>query len=89
MELNTTPGALIKSTRHRPPSPPLVLFATPRVVLEEEPEGREAKQEGLEEPQAACGHVGDAFVAAGKYRRNTQKIRFRMTKTTWCDSSGG
>lgn len=40
-----------------------------RVVLEEKPKGGEAKQEGLEEPQAACGHVGDAFVTAGTQKR--------------------
>lgn len=50
----------------------LVLFAT-LWVLEEKPKGGEAKEEGLEEPQAACAHVGDAFVTAGtqkKYKKS-------------------
>lgn len=48
-----------------------MLFAAPGVVLEEKPKGGEAKQEGLEEPQAACGHVGDAFVTAGTQEKYT------------------
>lgn len=74
-ELNTAPGGLIKHIRRRLPFLllVLVLFATAGVVLEEKPKGGEAKQEGLEEPQAACGHVGDAFVTAGtqkKYKKS-------------------
>lgn len=42
----------------------LVLFAVLGVVLEEKSEGGEAKQEGLEAPEAARGRVVDALVAA-------------------------
>lgn len=52
----------------------LVLFVTPGVVLEKKPKGGEAKQEGLEEPQAAGGHVGDAFVTAGTQKKYEKVI---------------
>lgn len=52
----------------------LVLFAALRFVLDEEPQGGEAEQEGLEEPEAACGHAVDAFVTAGT-RKKTQPVR--------------
>lgn len=41
-------------------------FGTLGVVLEEEAEGGKAEQEGLDEPEAAGGRVGDSFVAAGR-----------------------
>lgn len=47
----------------------LVLFAALRFVLEEESQGGEAEQEGLEEPEAACGHVVDAFVTGGTHKK--------------------
>lgn len=59
-----------------------MLFATPRVVLEEKPKRGEAKQEGLEEPQAACGRVGDAFVTAGAQKKYKKSCRLWVTKTT-------
>lgn len=49
----------------------LLLFAVLRLVLEEKSEGGEAKQEGLEEPEAARGHVVDALVTAAT-RKETQ-----------------
>lgn len=53
----------------------LVLFAALRFVLEEDSQGGEAKQEGLEEPEAACGHVVDAFVTAGGHTRGRNQSR--------------
>lgn len=47
----------------------LVLFTTLGVVLEEEPKGGEAEQEGLEEPEEACGHAVDAFVTVGTQKK--------------------
>lgn len=48
-----------------------MLFATLGVVFEEKTEGEDPEQKGLDEPQAASGHVGDAFVTAEGHRRNT------------------
>lgn len=48
-----------------------VLFGTLRIVLQEQPEGGEAKQEGLDKPQAASGRVVDPFVTAGKKYKST------------------
>lgn len=56
--------------------PVLALLAMLRVVLEEKPKGGEAKQQGLEEPQAACGHVRDAFVTARTQKRYKKVIRY-------------
>lgn len=52
-----------------------MLFALPRVVLEEEAKGGEAKQEGLQKPQAACAGAADAFVAAGTHKKYTKARR--------------
>lgn len=41
-----------------------VLFPALGVVLEEQAERGEAKQKGLDEPQAASERVGDSFVTA-------------------------
>lgn len=41
-----------------------VLLGALGVILEEEAEGSEPEQKGLEEPQAASGCVGDPFFAA-------------------------
>lgn len=49
-----------------------VLFGALGVVFQEQTEGGEAKQKGLDEPQAASDHVGDAFVTAGVQRRNNE-----------------
>lgn len=66
----------MESTGRLPPGVLLgsVLFAALRFVLEEESQGGEAEQEGLEEPEAACGHLGDAFVTAGTHRK-TQPVK--------------
>lgn len=42
-----------------------VLFGALGVVLEEQAEGGEAKQKGLDKPQAASGRAVDTFVTAG------------------------
>lgn len=43
---------------------PSVPFGALGVIFEEQAEGCEPKQEGLDNPQAAGGHVVDAFGAA-------------------------
>ena len=45
-----------------------MLFGALWVVFDQQAEGGEAKQEGLDEPQAARGQVGDAFLTAGEKR---------------------
>lgn len=65
----------MESTGRLPPRVPLglVLFAALRFVLEEETQRGEAEQEGLEEPEAASGHVVDAFVTGGTQKK-TQPV---------------
>lgn len=50
-----------------------VLLGTLGVVLDEQAEGGEAKQKGLDKPQAARGHVVNTFVTAGTERRNDEQ----------------
>lgn len=50
--------------------PASLVFGALWVVLEKQPEGGEAKQKGLDEPQAASGRVADTFVTAEARRRN-------------------
>lgn len=49
-----------------------VVFGTLGVVLEEQAEGGEAEQEGLEEPQAASGRAVDTFVTAERPRGDSE-----------------
>lgn len=53
--------------------PASVLLGTLWVVLEKQPEGGDAKQKGLDKPQAASGRVVDTFVTAGAQRRNNEQ----------------
>lgn len=62
----------------------LVLFAALRFVLEEETQGRKAEQEGLEEPEAASGHVVDAFVTGGTQKKTQPVNECIMSFHTRC-----
>lgn len=71
-----------ETSRARPPRllPVSVPFAVLGLVLEEKSEGGEAKQEGLEDPEAARGPVVDALVTAAT-RRETQRVGASNTRS--------
>lgn len=50
-----------------------VVFGVLGVVLEEQAEGGEAKEKGLDKPQAASGCVVDTFVTAGTQKKQLTK----------------
>ena len=48
-----------------------------RVILDEDAQRGEAKQEGLDEPQEAGAAIGDAFLAVGGHRTIIVNFYFR------------